>query len=814
MSVVKDKTKKHGSSTPPANDVTEHAAKRKSRRMSKKVTKTVTPKELITAVKEGNLEVINRMLEASPALKKSYTDLESKQTLFHTAIRTGLFSVVDCLISAGVSTLDVDLKFRNALHFLARVKDPPQALIDRVSALEGLNLSGEDVAGATPLHTAIRCGNTRVAESLIAAKGVSIDAIDVGGLTPLHYACHEGHADLVDKLLKAGADASKRDAKGNTPLHYACDTGSIAIGRLLQAKNVDMMAVNAKGDTPLHRAVEKKEENMCGWLVNNGADVVVRYEKRLYEARHKVQTRKYLRQAAREARSIAGGHVGENSAGDDQQHASDSDGEDLKDDPDGMLSLHDHLDTYGFLIGSEKSNQLQAAEHAAAMGTGTGNNASSAAASPSKPSSKGKKSKSSSPANGVDDDDFLGGHVGGPSADALHEREKSQQKLIKKWVKITKMWTEKGSAGIAKHYSHDKLRSLIYKGIPNHVRAGVWRCISGTLEMKEAHQGEYDPLSQRAIPKKDSNQIDLDINRTNRYHFLFKERYGQGQISLFSILRAYFNYDPATGYCQGMSDLTALAMQYIEEEEAFWWLVRFMKDPLFNMSGRFQDGFKDLKRAFYVHNKLLAQYLPRLHQKLTDAEFEPIFYAVKWYLKCFLDALNFDIVLRIWDVFLFEGSDVLYAFVLSLLKFHEPMLLALDPGELPATLPSLKGPPSHITTDEWIKDVKKNPIKPKQLRAWEAEFDAEWPAMQAAMKEEAERKQAEWNKRREKEKEREREKIAAAAASTAQSNSDDEMEQQKRNVEVPNGDPLPPKKRSSKRGSKRKSRQVEAQVDA
>lgn len=172
MSAVKDKSKKHHHGQPAANEVVEQAGRRKSRRASKKVAKTVAPKELISAVKEGRVEVIQKMLEADVSLKRSYTDVESKQTLLHAAIRTGLFPVVDCLISAGVSTLDVDLKFRNALHFLARIKDPSEELIERIIGLEGLQLSAEDVDGATPLHLAIRFSNTRVAEALINTPGM------------------------------------------------------------------------------------------------------------------------------------------------------------------------------------------------------------------------------------------------------------------------------------------------------------------------------------------------------------------------------------------------------------------------------------------------------------------------------------------------------------------------------------------------------------------------------------------------------------------------------------------------------------------
>ena len=63
-----------------------------------------------------------------------------------------------------------------------------------------------------------------------------------------------------------------------------------------------------------------------------------------------------------------------------------------------------------------------------------------------------------------------------------------------------------------------------------------------------------------------SEQIDLDINRSYRNHILFRERFGEGQISLFNILKAYAVYDQEVGYCQGMSDMTAFLLMYIPEE--------------------------------------------------------------------------------------------------------------------------------------------------------------------------------------------------------------------------------------------------------
>lgn len=178
MSAVKDKTKRRSVNVaPPNNDIAEHVSKRKSKHMSRKAVKVAAPKELVNAIKESKVDVIQSILESTPTLLKSFSDPESNQTLFHTAIRTGSLPVVECLISAGVPLLDVDLKFRNALHFLARVRNPSQALIDRVVGLEGMKISAGDVSGASPLHLAIRYNNTLLTTSLIAAKGTLLPTI-------------------------------------------------------------------------------------------------------------------------------------------------------------------------------------------------------------------------------------------------------------------------------------------------------------------------------------------------------------------------------------------------------------------------------------------------------------------------------------------------------------------------------------------------------------------------------------------------------------------------------------------------------------
>lgn len=55
----------------------------------------------------------------------------------------------------------------------------------------------------------------------------------------------------------------------------------------------------------------------------------------------------------------------------------------------------------------------------------------------------------------------------------------------------------------------------------------------------------------------------------------------------FSISVAYSMYNQEIGYCQGMSQVAALLLIYLnEEEDAFWALSALMADEKYSMHGK------------------------------------------------------------------------------------------------------------------------------------------------------------------------------------------------------------------------------------
>ncbi|XP_059580145.1 oxysterol-binding protein-related protein 1 isoform X2 [Alligator mississippiensis] len=82
------------------------------------------------------------------------------------------------------------------------------------------------------------------------------------GWTPLHLACYFGHANVVEDLLKAGADLNVLNNMGDTPLHRAAFTGRKEVVMLLLQYNGDTSIVNGSGQTAKDVTHNKEIRNM------------------------------------------------------------------------------------------------------------------------------------------------------------------------------------------------------------------------------------------------------------------------------------------------------------------------------------------------------------------------------------------------------------------------------------------------------------------------------------------------------------------------------------------------------------------------
>uniref|UniRef100_A0A8C9T805 Poly [ADP-ribose] polymerase n=1 Tax=Scleropages formosus TaxID=113540 RepID=A0A8C9T805_SCLFO len=127
------------------------------------------------------------------------------------------------------------------------------------------NVNSRDTAGrkSTPLHFAAGFGRRDVVEFLL-RNGANVHARDDGGLISLHNACSFGHAEVVSLLLHRGADANSKDNWNYTPLHEAAIKGKIDVCIVLLQHGADPGVRNTDGRTPLDLAEPSTKAVLTG----------------------------------------------------------------------------------------------------------------------------------------------------------------------------------------------------------------------------------------------------------------------------------------------------------------------------------------------------------------------------------------------------------------------------------------------------------------------------------------------------------------------------------------------------------------------
>jgi len=133
-----------------------------------------------------------------------------------------------------------------------------------------------DREGTSALHWAVLADRTDLVELLLRA-GANPNAKNRYGVTPLSIACENGNTSVVDALLKAGSDPNLALVSGETPLMTAARTGNSAAVALLLAHKVPVDAREpVRQQTALMWAAAEDNAAAAELLVRAGADLKAR----------------------------------------------------------------------------------------------------------------------------------------------------------------------------------------------------------------------------------------------------------------------------------------------------------------------------------------------------------------------------------------------------------------------------------------------------------------------------------------------------------------------------------------------------------
>ena len=128
-------------------------------------------------------------------------------------------------------------------------------------------------ASASELADAAMTGSRERVATLL-QQGSDVDARQIDGTTALHWAVRRDDIDIIEMLLRAGADPTVSNQAEVTPIQLATINGSTpVITRLLAAGVRPNTALNRHGDTPLMMAARTGRIDAVQALLNNGADV-------------------------------------------------------------------------------------------------------------------------------------------------------------------------------------------------------------------------------------------------------------------------------------------------------------------------------------------------------------------------------------------------------------------------------------------------------------------------------------------------------------------------------------------------------------
>jgi ankyrin repeat protein len=243
---------------------------------------------LVDAAKAGDHAAVRTLL-AGPA--KSYVAGPQGTAALIWAAEHGDAQTVDLLLGAGADAKAANEYGATPLYAAATNADP--SITVKLMAA-GADPNGRLLSGETPLMEAARQGNLATIQALLAG-GADPKAQEVnGGQNALMWAVSQHHADVVDELIKQGADVNAHSKTGFTALMFAAQQGDADSARILLAAKANPNEVMPKtGATPLIIASAISQPEVVSLLLDNGADPNVKDANGFTSLHHAVRDTDY-----------------------------------------------------------------------------------------------------------------------------------------------------------------------------------------------------------------------------------------------------------------------------------------------------------------------------------------------------------------------------------------------------------------------------------------------------------------------------------------------------------------------------------------
>lgn len=228
----------------------------------------LTTAPLIRAVLKGHVNIVKLLLRNGAMVDAVYP--KTGGTALHEAARLGQVLGAKYLLTSGADVEKRDGQGHTPLLAAAagvgsKCGDMVRELIAAGARVDTV----EDKTRNSPLHVASDLGNNDVVERLLRG-GADLAGKNAVGQIPLHLAAGKGHQEVVSQLLRAGAEPNVQDRIGRTPLYIAAVHGKASVIGELARAGADMAAITLGGSAPLTAAAEEGQANVVKALLKLG----------------------------------------------------------------------------------------------------------------------------------------------------------------------------------------------------------------------------------------------------------------------------------------------------------------------------------------------------------------------------------------------------------------------------------------------------------------------------------------------------------------------------------------------------------------
>ncbi|PSN53791.1 hypothetical protein C0J52_06217 [Blattella germanica] len=251
---------------------------------------------LMWAVMVGAVDMARFLI--NEGVKPDVTDKRGNTALHH-AVCSDNVKCVRYLLFCG---LDIDHRNNKGVTPLMRAALEGSTNVVALLLRRGAELGRKDQHGDTALHHAVSSRNIRCLDCLV-NKGLDIDCKNEEGSTPLMKAISLEEVEVLEYLLKNGAKPEIADKNGDTALHHSSDSvecmkclldyvkdvncrnnagetplfsaamSSADVLELLLKHGADLAACDRRGDTAVHCAASFNGVEQLKVLLNNGVNV-------------------------------------------------------------------------------------------------------------------------------------------------------------------------------------------------------------------------------------------------------------------------------------------------------------------------------------------------------------------------------------------------------------------------------------------------------------------------------------------------------------------------------------------------------------